>query len=136
QPEAGAAGWPEFDAAVLGGHYTGHYSGDAKVSLTRAPGAGNHPILRGIDAVAFATRNLYRSAPLAASTTPLLVGAIPDNSPDPVAWTNEPRAGRGRVFYTSLGHPDDFETPAFRKLLLNSICWCLDTAAPGDGLGT
>ncbi len=132
QPQPGAAGWPEFDGAVLGGHYTGHHGGDAKVTVTPAPGAKDHPILRGVDPAAFATRKLYRSAPLAASTTPLLVGAIPGNAPEPVAWTNEPRTGRGRVFYTSLGHPDDFETAAFRRLLLNGICWCLDTAAPGE----
>ena len=30
------------------------------------------------------------------------------------AWTNE--AGRSRVFYTSLGAPEDFQTAAFRKV--------------------
>jgi type 1 glutamine amidotransferase len=42
-----------------------------------------------------------------------------------VAWTNTTRAG-GRVYYTSLGHPADFEVAGFRKLLVNGIFWALD----------
>ncbi len=30
-----------------------------------------------------------------------------------------------REFYTSLGHPEDFENPAFRKLLLNGLLWTI-----------
>ena len=41
---------------------------------------------------------------------------------EPVTWTNT-HIGGGRVFYTSLGHPDDFQMPAFRDLLLNGIRW-------------
>ena len=72
---------------------------------------------------------LYKNTPLAGSTTPLLLGTITDQPTEPVAWTNRPRSG-GRVFYTSLGHSADFASPAFRKLLLNGICWTLDIAAP------
>jgi type 1 glutamine amidotransferase len=42
--------------------------------------------------------------------------------PEPVAWTRTGPGG-GRVFYTSLGHPGDFEVPAFRALLRNAIYW-------------
>jgi type 1 glutamine amidotransferase len=42
-----------------------------------------------------------------------------------VAWTHEYGQKNARVFYTSLGHPDDFKEPAFRKLLLNGIVWAL-----------
>ena len=37
-------------------------------------------------------------------------------STEPVAWINT-NANR-RVFYTSLGGPEDFKDPAFRRLLL------------------
>jgi type 1 glutamine amidotransferase len=70
--------------------------------------------------------------PLSGSTTPLVIGSIPSQSPEPVAWTNSPRNGQSPVFYTSLGHPDDFQNPAFRKLLLNGICWALGIATPGS----
>jgi type 1 glutamine amidotransferase len=61
-----------------------------------------------------------------------LIGSIPGQQPEPVAWTNILPAGGSRVFYTSLGHVADFENPAFRKLLVNGICWTLDIAAPAS----
>lgn len=45
-------------------------------------------------------------------------------SVEPVAWTNTYEGGR--VFYTTLGHPGDFENPAFCQLLLNAIQWTLN----------
>jgi type 1 glutamine amidotransferase len=39
-----------------------------------------------------------------------------------VAWTNTGKHG-GRVFYTSLGHIEDFQQPAFNELLVNAIRW-------------
>ena len=43
---------------------------------------------------------------------------------EPVAWAREAKAGvRGRVFYTSLGAPKEFETPEFQRLLANAVLW-------------
>jgi type 1 glutamine amidotransferase len=39
-----------------------------------------------------------------------------------VAWTSMTPAG-SRSFTTSLGHPEDFKVPAFRKLLHNGLRW-------------
>lgn len=117
--------WPEFDAAVLGGHYTGHHGKD-KVAVTFAPGAEKHPILAGIAAGALlGNGGLYKNNPLEKTATPLLLGTIPEQAPEPVAWTHLQGSKQGRVFYTSLGHPDDFQNPAFRRLLLNGIAWAL-----------
>jgi nicotinamidase-related amidase/type 1 glutamine amidotransferase len=127
----GLATWQNFDPEVLGGHYTGHHGDGSKVSVTIAPGADKHPILRGLDVShLIGNGSLYKAAPLAGSTTPLLIGSIPDQSPEPVAWTNVLRNGGARVFYTSLGHPGDFDNATFRKLVVNGICWTLDIAAP------
>jgi type 1 glutamine amidotransferase/nicotinamidase-related amidase len=129
---AGLEEWPGFDPEVLGGHYVGHRGVGPKVAVTVAPGAKEHAVLRGVDLDRLAGNgSLYRVAPLVVTTTPLLTGRVPGHDPEPVAWTNRPHVGRGRVFYTSLGHPADFEEPAFRKLLLNGICWALGIAAPG-----
>jgi nicotinamidase-related amidase/type 1 glutamine amidotransferase len=129
----GATTWPEFDPEVLGGHYTGHHGVGPEVAMAVAPGAERHPILRGVDVTRLVSKgSLYRVTPLAGSTTPLVIGSIPGQNPEPVAWTNSPRTGQPPVFYTSLGHPDDFQNPAFRKLLLNGICWALGMAAPGS----
>lgn len=129
----GLATWPEFDADVLGGHYTGHHGTGPKVALQTAPGAKDHVILRGVDLAHLqGNGSLYKTVPLAITTTPLLLGTVPPQPSEPVAWTNVPAKGHGRVFYTSLGHANDFENPAFRKLLLNGICWCLHVAAPEE----
>jgi type 1 glutamine amidotransferase len=42
-----------------------------------------------------------------------------------VAWINQTSSG-GKVFYTSLGHVEDFKKPAFNQLLKNGIYWCID----------
>jgi type 1 glutamine amidotransferase len=123
--------WPEFDAAVIGGHYTGHHGKD-KVTVTFAPGAEKHPILAGIAAGSLlGNGGLYKNTPLEKDTVPLLTGTIPDQAPEPVAWTHLQGAKQGRVFYTSLGHPDDFQNPAFRRLLLNGIAWALGAQPAG-----
>lgn len=42
---------------------------------------------------------------------------------EPVAWTRS--HGGAAVFYTSLGHPDEFGTPAFDQFLMNAVKWAL-----------
>ena len=56
--------------------------------------------------------------------TVLLTGSIPDAT-EPVAWVRE-KDGR-RVFYTSLGHPDDFKDANFNRLLVNALAWTTKT---------
>jgi len=34
-----------------------------------------------------------------------------------------------RIFYTSLGHPDDFQEKSYVKLLTNAVGWCLKDEA-------
>jgi type 1 glutamine amidotransferase len=48
---------------------------------------------------------------------------------EPVAWTHVGPGG-GRVFYTSLGHPYDFDLTDFRTLLRNAIFWAVDQEVP------
>ena len=119
------AAWQDFDPEVIGGHYTGHYGKD-KVAISLAPGADSHEILNGV-AVAKLVGNggLYKVSPLNAACTPLLIGTIDDQPAEPVAWTYLQGAKKGRVFYTSLGHPDDFQNPEFRKFLQDSVAWAL-----------
>lgn len=119
------AAWQEFDPEVIGGNYTGHHGKD-KVAVSVAPGADSSAILQGV-AVARLIGNggLYKVSPLAATSVPLLMGTIQGQPAEPVAWTHRQGAKQGRIFYTSLGHPDDFQTPEFRLLLVNSIAWAL-----------
>jgi sialate O-acetylesterase len=119
----GYAAWPEFDAEVFGGHYTGHHGAGPKVKLEAAKGASGNAILAGVDVGELRGHgSLYKVRPLAKSATPLLIGSIPERPAEPVAWVNTTKA-KGRVFYTSLGHPDDFKQAGFNALLRNAVYW-------------
>lgn len=122
----GLDSWLTFDPDVLGGHYTGHYRNESPVAISIATGMQDHPILRGVDVGTLAGHSsLYKTSPLEPSTTLLLLGTIAGENPEPVAWTNIAGPGKSRVFYTSLGHTDDFAQPQFRKLLLNGLLWTI-----------
>ncbi len=125
QHPEGHAEWQELDQAVLGGNYTGHH-GDGKLAqLSVADGVREHPILNGVSLASLVGHgSLYKVSPLAKSTSTLLIGTIPEQSAEPVAWTNTYQ--KGRVFYTSLGHPDDFNQPDFNKLLVNAVFWAIN----------
>ena len=58
----------------------------------------------------------------------LLIGTIPDKEPEPVAWTNQYK--QARIFYTSLGHPDDFKNAPFRRMLINAVFWAMNKPIP------
>jgi nicotinamidase-related amidase/type 1 glutamine amidotransferase len=129
---AGLVEWPKFDPEVLGGHYDNHYKEGPLTTVTAAPGARDHPILMGVKLPFTSKGALYKTSPLAPTATPLLVGAIEDVSQEPVAWTNTYK--KARVFYTSLGHPDDFRNASFVRLLENAARWALNmpiAAEPG-----
>ena len=120
------AAWAAFDPEVLGGHYTGHHGNGSKAAISVAPGASGHPILQGVDVSGLiGNGSLYKVSPVSETATLLLKGAIPGESPEPVAWTKIYGPKKARIFYTSLGHPDDLQNPEFRHLLANGIRWAL-----------
>ncbi len=131
EPPAGLAQWPEFDREILGGYYQNHHGNKLQTFVRAVPGAAKHPIMQGVRSDEFRVLgSLYKSSPLGEATTPLLSGRAEDVTPhEPVAWTNR-RPGGGRVFYTSLGHPDDFDIPDFRRLLRNAVYWAADLPVP------
>ena len=111
RPEGGHDEWPKFDPEVLGGNYHSHYGAGPVATITL--GRRRRRIIR------FSRASSCPCSAMARSTRParwppartlLLVGTIPDQQPEPVAWTH--RYKNSRVFYTSLGHPDDFAEPA------------------------
>jgi type 1 glutamine amidotransferase len=118
--------WNSFDPDVLGGNYTGHYKAGPKTSVSLTAEAAKNPLLDGVD-VAHLEGNgtLYQVSPVKEACTVLLLGTIPGQSPEPVAWSRLHGAKQARIFYTSLGHPDDFKEQSFRRLLLNAILWAV-----------
>lgn len=120
----GHAEWQEFDPEVLGGHYVGHHGNKLVTTVETLPAAKAHPILDGVSAKPFDVGgSLYRVNPLKTACVPLMLGRVKGAPSEPVAWTHSYRGGR--IFYTSLGHPRDFQLPAFRRLLRNGILWSL-----------
>jgi nicotinamidase-related amidase/type 1 glutamine amidotransferase len=124
----GQAVWSTFGGEVLGCNYTGHHGPGPKTTVTAVQEAARHPILAEVRLPLTGHGSLYKVSPLATTTTALLTGSIPDRPPEPVAWVNA--FGRSRVFYTSLGSPEDFHSAAFRRLLSNAILWALDKPIP------
>ena len=124
---AGHAAWEKFDADVLGGNYHGHHGNkagkDPKTFVRVVSGAAKHPILAGVRTDEFpVTSWLYKTSPLAKAATPLLMGRVEGRKPhEPVAWTHTYKGGR--VFYTSMGHVNDFKMKDFRRLLTNAARW-------------
>ena len=113
-----------LDAEVLGGSYAGHYDKDEPAALEfKQP---EHPILKGI--APFTTSGkLYKNAQLAPDVTVLIMASTPTHR-EPVAWT---RTRRGRVFYTSLGVPEDFKIEPFRQMLAQAVFWAANRPVQG-----
>ena len=121
----GHADWPEFDRDVLGGNYRDHYGKDVVTFGKIDPRAAGNPVLAGIATDEFRVpSHLYRNPDLPKSITVLMTARM-EGRPEvePIAWLNT--AGVRRVFYTSLGSPEDFAVPQFRRLLLNGIHWAV-----------
>ncbi len=131
QHPAGRAEWKTFDPEVLGGNYRGHHGDGPSATIQVAPGAEKHPILAGIETPFSSKGSLYQTSPLASSTTALLIGSIPKQKPEPIAWTNTYK--KSRIFYTSLGHRNDFENPQFVQLMGNAVRWAVNMPTGARG---
>jgi len=153
-PPAGHEAWNAFEPEVLGGNYKGHHGNRGPqhppTYVRVADGAAGHPILAGCqlgdsssdDSTSNGATSehkttswLYKTLPLEAGTDILLMGRVADRQPhEPAAWTYIHRGG-GRTFYTSLGHPDDFDDPMFKQLLTGAVYWALDMPVPAAAEG-
>jgi putative heme-binding domain-containing protein len=111
--------WLALDKEILGGNYKNHYGTGAAVRLEIVESAKNHPILTGVKPFT-SPGSLYRNTGLDQDVSVLLTGSIPRHT-EPIGWTRL-RNG-GRIFYTSLGHPDDFKNEHFQRLLVNALFW-------------
>ena len=135
QKEPTPNSWMHFDEEVLGADYQDHYGAGRATLVSRAAGVSENPILNGVGTEFRAKSHLYKSRDLKSTVVPLLVGKTEDGKSEvePVAWINT--GSNRRVFYTSLGSPDDFADANFRRLLLNGVLWSLGDFIPPAGLG-
>jgi len=120
--------WLALDKEVLGGNYKGHYSNDLATEVKIIKEAQDDPLLAGV-APFRSAGSLYKNKDIVSDCRVLMIGTSPEST-DPITWTRMHNGGR--VFYTSLGHQQDFKEESFRRLLANALHWAagLDPQTP------
>ena len=112
-----------------------HYGHNASTDASINPQAAKHPILTGVDPKFHVRSWLYRVLPdyPVKGTEWLLMGdAVDPDKPattQPIAWTWKNQFN-ARVFFTTMGHPEDFTVEPFQRLIVNAIHWELGLKVP------
>jgi type 1 glutamine amidotransferase len=115
---------------VLGGNYHNHQPAGHRTDIRVAQSAAGHPILADVPPGPWtSSASLYAVSPVDAGATILLTGGC-QGSVEPIAWTRDYRGGR--VFFTSLGNVEDFQTPQFRAMLVSAVHWAMNRPVPKD----
>jgi len=135
-----------FGKRVLGETWVAHHGKHGKESTRGviAPGAEQHPILKGIKSGdVWGPTDVYRvSLPLPGDSQPLLLGQVltgmkqddapvtgPQNDPAmPIAWVKTYDVGgekKGKAFTSTIAGGQDFECEAVRRLFVNACYWAL-----------
>ncbi len=110
--------WPELDANIFGGNHRGECN-NRSTEVNIADDHRDHILLNDVEP--FISRcPLCKHGAIAADAKVLLTGTSYGRV-EPVVWAREHNGGR--IFYSSLGHPDDFYHPSFLQLLVNAISW-------------
>jgi type 1 glutamine amidotransferase len=127
--EQGHEMWWEFVPDILGCENKGYGPVEEGTQVSMNPDETTHPILKGLAQSEWHSEgNLYLVSPLRDDRAVILLRGTAAGRTEPIAWTRR-TADKGKVFYTSLGYPADFEVDFFRKLITNAIHWGLDSKA-------
>jgi uncharacterized protein len=135
--------WPQ---EVFGLPWISHHGGSNSTDVLIDEENSDHPVLRGVEP--FHARSwLYHANTLLDDAVPLLTGRAVEGAepggdyfddPHTVAWTNyyEGEQGNSRVFFTTLGHPNDFFDENMRRLAIQGFFWTLgkEDQIPDQGL--
>lgn len=136
--------WDWYADTLIGARFAGHPMApqfqDARVALeTSVPAVTeglpsewsmndewysfrSSPRLKGVKVIATLDERSY--SPRGGAKQDLSMGD------HPIAWTN--CVGRGRMFYSAIGHrPETYSDPRYRLLLSNAISWAADRGACG-----
>jgi hypothetical protein len=139
--------WPGgFGRQVLGETWISHHGQHGKQSTrgVLAKGMEDHPIVRGIhDGDIWGPTDVYGvRLPLPGDSKPLVLGQVlegmkPEDKPVegkqndplmPLAWVKTYTGAQGktaRVFTTTMGASQDFQSEGLRRLLVNACYWAL-----------
>lgn len=129
--------WPEYNE-LIGGQFKTHGPADKPVTMTNHD--PDHPATKHLGHECEFTDEIYqfREGTLKKDRLSFLL-TIDTKKTDlkpqkmeadkfyPSTWTN--KEGKGRVFYTALGHREEvWDDARFQKLLLGGIAWALGEA--------
>ncbi len=128
--------WPEY-GEMLGGYFDGHpWHQWVKINVEDT----THPATRHFGQSFWINDEIYQYKNFSRARVHVLLSL--DNSSVDVNRSNHPvkdfpiswcrRYGKGRVFYTGLGHDRDvWLNPRFQRHLVNGICWAMGDL-PGE----
>ncbi len=135
EPPAGDVEWKEFDQEVLGHDYENHFGNKSGTDVATIPHSIRDPLMTGVKITSFhSSGTLYKARNLAGNSRVLLRGTTLDKGEpqlEPVALYRT--YGKSRVFYTSLGHLDDFQLAPVKRMLVNAVHWAANRPIPGAG---
>ena len=129
---------------VLGETWINHHGHHGRESTGGVPvkGKEGHPILRGCKDI-WGDTDVYGVTKLEGDSDPILLGHVLDGmTPDakpvegkknepmmPVAWVKSYKGTSGKtstVFNTTMGAATDLVSEGTRRMLVNSMFWCLE----------
>lgn len=118
-----------------------HYGHTSSTDVSIIPAAADNPILSGVGNNFHCRSWLYQVLPGYPSNgaVPLLMGhSIDPENPaaydNPVAWTGKNSYG-AKFFFTTLGHPEDFDQEPFQHLVINALHWAAGKPVPKKWAG-
>ena len=118
-----------------------HYGHESSTDVTIIPAAAKDSILTGVGDNFHCRSWLYQVLPNYPSngSKALLMGrSVNPNTPaaydNPVAWTGINSYG-AKFFFTTLGHPEDFDQEPFQHLVINAIHWAAGKPIPKKWAG-
>ena len=133
-----------FGQQILGQTWKSHHGRHGRQSTrgVLAPGAKDHPIVRGCDDIWGPTDVYTVRNPLPEGSKVLFLGQViegmkPTDKPavgkknNPMmsmAWTKTYKGAKdqvGRVFTTTMGDARDLQSEGLRRLLVNAAYWCV-----------
>jgi type 1 glutamine amidotransferase len=118
-----------------------HYGHESSTDVSIIPEAAKNPLLIGVADRFHARSWLYQvlpSHPLQGSVALLMGHSVNPNTSkaydNPVAWTGTNSFG-ARFFFTTLGHPEDFDDESFQHLVINALHWAAGKPVPKNWAG-
>jgi hypothetical protein len=120
---------PNLRIEVLGAPNIGYETKGLPYTVSIASGAENSPLLAGVNlANILGAQSLYKVLPLAADVTAAAHRHREDRHQPTHAHRLDAQLrpqSKARIFYTSLGAPEDMEIADVRTLLINGVAWTL-----------